>query len=101
MQLYVLGGFDWNNMPLKASESYDFADDEWDVVESAGHPRVPAPTWYKKGWHSEWQGINLHNTDYYCSYKEEGLRICVKHYDPETGVWEFKKPKLKALLRYI
>ena len=100
MKLYVLGGFDWNNEPLNASEVYDFQNNEWSVIESTGHPRLRAPLWYKKGWQPEWQGIVLHNSSYFCSYKEDDSRAFVKHYDPDTGNWEFKKPKLKALLRF-
>jgi hypothetical protein len=98
-KLYVLGGFDCFNKPMIASECYHFDKDEWTSVESQGHPCLPAPSWYCHGWQPLWQGLLLHNKDFYCSYKMDDSRAAVKHYDPNTGKWELRKPTLKALLR--
>lgn len=99
MKLYVLGGFDWNNQLMHASEVYDSERDEWQEIESTGHPPLLPPQWYKKDWRPEWQSIVIHNSLYFCSYTEVNGRAFVKEYDPETGQWRFKRPKLKALLR--
>jgi len=100
-KLYVLGGFDCFNKPMIASECYHFDKDEWTSVESQGHPCLPAPSWYCHGWQPLWQGLLLHNKDFYCSYKMDDSRAAVKHYDPNTGKWELRKPTLKALLRSV
>lgn len=99
-KLYVLGGFDWNNQPVHASEVYGSETDEWKAIENTGHPQLPAPQWFKKDWRPEWQDIVLHNSSYFCSYTEADGRAFVKEYDPETGNWKLRRPKLKALLRY-
>jgi hypothetical protein len=96
----VLGGFDWNNQPMHASEVYDSETDEWKAIENTGHPQLPAPQWFKKDWRPEWQDIVLHNSSYFCSYTEADGRAFVKEYDPETGNWKLRRPKLKALLRW-
>ena len=100
VKLYVLGGFDWNNQPVHASEVYDSETDEWKAIENTGHPQLSAPQWFKKDWRPEWQDIVLHNSSYFCSYTEADGRAFVKEYDPETGNWKLRRPKLKALLRW-
>jgi len=84
---------------MHASEVYDSERDEWQEIENTGHPPLLPPQWYKKDWRPEWQSIVIHNSLYFCSYTEVNGRAFVKEYDPETGIWRFKRPKLKALLR--
>lgn len=100
MKLYVLGGFDWNNQLMHAAEVYDNERDEWQEIENTGHPPLVPPQWYKKDWRPEWQGIVIHSSKYFCFYTEVNGHAFVKEYDLETGNWRFKRPKLKALLRW-